>query len=212
MPRTSKTEKAKTHALLLSVAADQLRRRGFSGLNVSEVMKAAGLTHGGFYRHFKSKEDLAIAATRRAFSFFVKELELDLAAHPPHVALNSFVDRYLSTEHLNDISKGCPVAALGADMARCSAAERVELEQGTDRLAEVLDAGLTEDQRQAGISGSTLIAVLSGAINVARLQPDPERQTEILAAARNVLPSFGDAADGQFGHTFPPAAQHGNNS
>jgi TetR/AcrR family transcriptional repressor of nem operon len=190
MARTSKADKAKTHETLLTVAAAQLRLRGFTGLNVSDVMKAAGLTHGGFYRHFTNKEDLAIAATRRAFSTFIERLEQDLASYPPSDALKRFVDRYLTIEHLANISGGCPVAALAADANRCTDAEHAALESGTNQLVELLDTAMGQRGQAKHMSGSALIALLSGTVNVARMQSEPDHQNQTLAAMKSVILSL----------------------
>ena len=191
MPRKSKAEKAKTHEALLSIAADRLRQGGYSGLNVSEVMQAAGMTHGGFYRHFKSKEDLGASATKQAFAGFITRLEQDLEAGPAPEALNRFVDRYFSVQHLQSLSTGCPVAALAGDALRCSVAERQELEVGAERLISLLDKALAQMSTGAGLTGGSLMGLLSGTLNLARLQSDSAEQVAILASARQILVSTG---------------------
>lgn len=191
MPKKSKAEKAKTHEALLSFAADQLRQGGYGRLNASEVMKAAGMTHGGFYRHFKSKEDLGASATKEAFSTFIARLEQDLETGSAQEALRCFVDRYLSVKHLQSLSSGCPVAALCSDALRCSGAERQELEAGTKRLTNLLDKALSLSSPQVGLTGSSLLGLLSGTLNLARLQSDPVEQEATLASARMVLVASG---------------------
>lgn len=192
MPRTSKAEKAKTHETLLAIASEQLRQNGFAGFGVSDVMHAAGLTHGGFYRHFKNREDLAVSATERAFSEFIARLEQDLETAPEGEALPRFIDRYLSVPHLETPAKGCPVATLTAEADRCSALERAEIARGTERLITLLERAL----RQAGVtevSGATLLAVLAGAINLARLRSRDGSQEAALAEARGAVRALGIA-------------------
>ena len=109
MPRMSEAEKRKSHDRILDAASRLFRERGIEATSVSDVMKAAGLTHGGFYRHFGSKEELVGAAFRAA----VEEVQSELRA-----ARQRYLALYLSTEHLCDRAHGCPLAALGAEVAR----------------------------------------------------------------------------------------------
>ena len=187
MARTSKAEKAKTHEKLLEIASSQLRANGFSGLRVPDVMQAAGMTHGGFYRHFKSKEDLATQATKRAFATFASRLEDDMRTQPPALALDRFLDRYLSLGHVRSLSSGCPIAALGTEAPRCSAGERSELETGTNRIIDLLDGALQQVMNPQGFTGSSILAVLVGTLNLARLQNDPKQQQQLLENTRAQL-------------------------
>ncbi len=184
MPRVSKAAKEKTHENLLENAAQQLRLNGYAGLNLSEVMTSAGMTHGGFYRHFKNKEDLAISATRRAFDAYISRLEHDLETMSARDALGCFVERYLSMKHVQNPASGCPVAALSGDVHRCSAAERAALETGTRSLIALIDTALAGCTPPIQMSGAALLGALSGALNLARLQTQAAEQEAILVAAQ----------------------------
>lgn len=184
LPRASKAAKEKTHKNLLENAAQQLRLNGYAGLNLSEVMTSAGMTHGGFYRHFKNKEDLAISATRRAFDAFISKLEYDLEVLSARDALDLFVERYLSMKHLQNPANGCPVAALSGGAHRCSVAERAALETGTRSLIALIDTALAGCTPPIQLSGAALLGALSGALNLARLQTQTAEQEAILIAAQ----------------------------
>src|SRR5512135_1944457 len=126
MARTPNTRKEDTHELILDVAARALRRDGYAGVGVAEVMKEAGLTHGGFYAHFKSRDDLIVEALARAGHDSGTAIARAAQARRARgvSAFRAFVDSYLSEAHLVSMDTGCPVAALGSDMARQSGTVR----------------------------------------------------------------------------------------
>ena len=126
MARIANSRKEETHERIVQAAARAIRRHGYAGVGVAEVMKEAGLTHGGFYAHFKSRDELLVEALARAGS--------DSGAHIARAAqtrqargvsmFRAFIDSYLSETHLRSMDTGCPVAALGSDMARQSGGVR----------------------------------------------------------------------------------------
>ena len=127
--RVSREQMAENRERILETAATLFRERGFDGVGVADVMKAVGLTHGGFYGHFSSKDDLAAQALGRAFGNANQWLEEAKAAEPA-APLQGIAGRYLSPLHRDDPGHGCPVAALGSDIARQGEASRQAATEG----------------------------------------------------------------------------------
>ena len=161
-PRQSKRELS--HQRILDAAARAVRRHGYAGVGVAEVMKEAGLTHGGFYAHFKSRDALLAAALDHAGAASARVLarRLELARETGISPLRALVDGYLSEEHVAAIERGCPVAALGSEMGRqqedvlAASRRRVLGLIGTVRQALPPDA----PEQQAQVIASTLVGTL----------------------------------------------------
>lgn len=178
----SQKDKEKNHAQIVEIAAQKMRESGTEGPGVAEIMKAAGLTHGGFYKHFDSRDDLvaeavqaAVAQSREGFAEVVEGADDPLAA---------FVDWYLSPAHRDQPGTGCAVVALGADAARADervrATYRGQVERYVAQMEELLgDEG--EDVRRRAIAA---VSEMVGAVLIARAVGDEELSEEILAAAR----------------------------
>ncbi len=185
--RVSREKAAENRERIVEAAARMFRERGFDGVGVDAIMSAAGLTHGGFYGHFVSKNDLAAAAVRRA-------LERGAERQSHYATLGDLVSGYLSERHCADRANGCAVAALGADIARQGEGVRHGLTAYVcgqlDRFARLLRHGTTACRRKRAIA--TLSGIV-GALTLARAVDDPALSKEILAAARE---AFGGAADG----------------
>ncbi|MBY0294826.1 MAG: TetR/AcrR family transcriptional regulator, partial [Methylobacterium sp.] len=120
--RVSKEAAAASRARIVAAASRLLRERGVEATSIADVMAAAGLTHGGFYKHFGSKDDLVAAAVGAAFAGHAERFAERRAALGAQVALRAYLDEYLSPEHVAHPGLGCPVAALGAEAGRSSAA------------------------------------------------------------------------------------------
>src|SRR5216684_1466103 len=118
MKRAATRSKEATHDRIVEAAARAIRRSGYNGTGVADIMKDAGLTHGGFYAHFPSREGMLAEAADRAGSEAVALSEHIAASVPPEQALPSMVRAYLSKEHCEGIETGCPVSALGSEMPR----------------------------------------------------------------------------------------------
>ena len=140
MPRMSAAEKQKSHERILEAAARLFRERGIAATSVADVMQAAGLTHGGFYKHFPSKQALVAQAFRHAAEGLLSGAEAEAAPGGPAraEARARYVARYLSGEHVIDAGHGCPIAALGADLARGEGAARAEATRALERMAALL--------------------------------------------------------------------------
>jgi TetR/AcrR family transcriptional repressor of nem operon len=181
------SETAEKHERILTEAARLFRERGFSGVGVAEIMKAAGLTHGAFYAHFPSKDALAAEAVERAFA------ESDARVHGPakvgRDARQSFLDTYLSARHRDDAGRGCAIAALGPEIARDPAVRApftTEVKRMIARLSDGAGRNAPKGSRQEAIH---LLSAAVGALILARAVDDPELSDEILASMRGSLAS-----------------------
>jgi AcrR family transcriptional regulator len=186
MARIANTRKEDTHDHILEVAARALRREGYAGVRVADVMKEAGLTHGGFYAHFPSREALLVEALARAGRDSAAAVAR--AAKSRHrkrgSAFQSLIETYLSDRHLASRETGCPVAALGSDMPRQSLAVRQASALRVERLIE------TVREMLPGASRSTAMVVagtMVGSLQLARALGDNEEGHTVLAAARESL-------------------------
>ena len=152
------------------------------------VMAEAGLTHGGFYAHFASKEDFIAAAVGQMFVEGRARLDRAVEGRTPAEGLAAYLDFYLSAAHRDTRTAGCPLPFLSADAPRLAAPSRERFAQGvadlTDRLAQVL-AGLGHPD--AGEIAGSMLSEMVGAVALARAEPDPARSDAILARTRAAL-------------------------
>jgi TetR/AcrR family transcriptional repressor of nem operon len=171
--KVSREQMGENRRRILDAAGRLFRDRGFEAVTVAEVMREAGLTHGGFYGHFRSKDDLIAAALA----------ELVVASEPGPLALPAFAARYLSPAHRDDPASGCPVAALASDTIRQAPEARAAMTEGLRRQIARLTDGAAEPEsaRQAAI-GSW--AAMVGAMILARMSDDPALSIEVLAQTR----------------------------
>jgi TetR/AcrR family transcriptional repressor of nem operon len=177
----SQEEKAKNHRRIVDIAARRIREAGTDGPGVAEIMSEAGLTHGGFYKHFDSRDDLVAEAVESALAQGKEAIdEVTADAEDP---LAAFVDWYVSTDHCEDPGTGCAVVALGADAARGDARVRAaygaQVEGYIARLEELLGGG--EDARRRAISAVTSMV---GAVLISRAIEDGALSEEILRDVR----------------------------
>lgn len=185
--------KLRTRKALLEAAAQALRREGPHQLGVARVMAEAGLTHGGFYAHFQSRDALVAAGIRQMFEESRDRLP---AASPDRSAaenLARYIDQYLSRHHRDARSSGCPLPYLANDAPRLSTAARLQFARGmqalTDSLASLL-AGIGQNQPEA--EAASALSEMVGALTLARAEPDPDRSDRILETSRNrLLQRFG---------------------
>ncbi len=174
--RTTRSRKEATHQRIVEVAARAIRRSGYAGTGVADIMKEAGLTHGGFYAHFASREALLAEAADRAGAEAVGVSADIAAAAAPGQALQALMRAYLSQQHLESVEFGCPVAALGSEMHRQApevrhAATR-HIKEMIDLVARQLpDWGSPAAHQQAMFMVSAMIGtmVMARAVDDARL-------------------------------------------
>jgi len=173
--RSDQSRKEATHDRIVHAAARAIRRSGYSGTGVADIMKDAGLTHGGFYAHFESREAMLAEAADRAGAESVATLERIAAAAPPEKGLQALIQAYLSKEHLEGPDSGCPMAALGSEMPRQAPEVR---RAATRRIKEAIDLvarqlpewGKPSAHEQALATLSTMV----GALVLARAVDDPK--------------------------------------
>lgn len=177
--RVSNEEKDRSRERILAAASRLLREKGVTGASVGDIMAAAGMTHGGFYRHFADKDALVAAALTQAFQSFTKHLS-DSADADPAAAIDAFRKAYLSADHLGTPGEGCPAAALGPDIARSSNSVRKAFSDGVSRMAEELARGKSSTSQQRTDALRDL-ALLVGAMVLAR-GADETLANEILKA------------------------------
>lgn len=180
--------KDETRAHILAEAAKQIRAHGPNGIGVAEIMKRAGLTHGGFYAHFKSKDALVAAAIEKMFESAQLRWETETAGKNPGAGIHSYIAFYLSEDHRDARATGCPIAALSSDMPRLTAASKKAYAGGARRLTARLAAKLAElGHADSEVLAASVLAELVGALALARVEPDAERSRAILAASKRAL-------------------------
>ncbi len=180
--------KQETRRKVLKAAARAIRAEGPFKVGVAQVMAQAGLTHGGFYAHFASKDDLVAAGIGQMFEESRGRIAEETAGQAPAQALAAYVDFYLSAAHRDARGSGCPLPFLAADAPRLPGPARDRFARGvadlTGRLAERFAAlGRTEPEADA----RSLLAEMVGALSLARADADPERSDAILATSRAAL-------------------------
>ena len=185
--RYDREHKAKTRDRILDVAARAIRAAGPDKVAVAAVMSEAGLTHGGFYAHFPSKDALISAAVGRMFDDAAARNAAVRAGPDTRVALSAYVDSYLSRIHRDAPETGCPLPALSAELSRLGPAARGALGEGLSRMTQGLAAQLAElsppPADPIGIA-SSMIAEMVGAMALARAVADPVQSDQILFNAR----------------------------
>jgi len=186
--RVTREQAAAHRERIVQVASTLFRKHGFNGIGVADIMKAAGLTHGGFYGHFASKDDLTAEACACALS---PERWKEAIASSTAGGLEAIVNAYLSPKHRNDRAHGCLIAAVGSDIVRQPRAVRRAVTQGFQSLIEVL-RGVMPSRSPAARRKQALatMAGLVGALILSRAVDDSKLSDEILeAAAANIEPS-----------------------
>jgi TetR/AcrR family transcriptional repressor of nem operon len=181
--RVSQVEMNESHERIVAGASRLMRERGVQSTSVADAMNQAGMTHGGFYRHFKNKDDLVVEALRSAFGEFVNPLELRQTIESPQTVAQEYKSLYLSPEHVANPGFGCPMPALGSDLSRASETVKAEFSSGLKRVVEALEKskdGTDVGRRQAAMRE---VAMLVGAVLIARAT-DSETAESVLAACR----------------------------
>lgn len=178
--RVSRAEAAQSRERIIEVAARLFRERGFDGIGVAELMKSAELTHGGFYRHFASKEDLMAQACARALEGSLDTLQ-QLAEQGGGNALSAVASAYLSPAHRDRPGDGCALAALGAEAARHGSPVRGAFTQGVRSAVDLLTRLVQGKTRHAKREQALAIyASMVGALVLARAVDDAELSEEVL--------------------------------
>ena len=188
-------QKAKTHEKIVKDASRRLRAEGLTGAAVSAVMRDAGLTHGGFYKHFRSKDELVIESLRKAFRELAGSLaraaqksQPGTARKSPASAWKPIVKAYLSPEHCDHPEWGCPLAALAPELARADKRMKAqilqELEKYKTRMLPFMPGRRPADKERTFLA---IISTMLGALAIARILPDPAQRAKALANTRDCL-------------------------
>lgn len=183
--RYSGARKQETRRKVLRCAAAAVRAKGPDGVGVAEIMAEAGLTHGGFYAHFPSKEALIAAAIEEAFEQSRRRLDRLTEGLSPRRALAVFIDAYASSEHRRNPHAGCPISTLCSAMPRQGPAVRAAFDAGVEasiaRIAGWLPQADTAARRSLA---SSMLAELSGAMALARAVADEGSADRLIEASR----------------------------
>lgn len=182
------TAKEASHERIVEAAARAIRRSGYDGTGVADIMKEAGLTHGGFYAHFASREAMLAEAADRAGAEAVAAAASVVAAVPPEQSLPSLLRAYLSKAHLEGIETGCPISALGSEMPRQSPEVR---QAATHHIKEIIDlvARQLPDAGQPSAHERALVTVATmvGTLMLARAVDDPALSDALCSATLKSL-------------------------
>jgi TetR/AcrR family transcriptional repressor of nem operon len=188
MKRTAARAKDATHDRIVDSAARAIRRSGYHGASVADIMKDAGLTHGGFYAHFPSREAMLAEAADRAGGESVAMMERIAASLPPQQALPAMMQAYLSKEHIKEIETGCATAALGSEMPRQAPEVR---RAATRRIKEMIDlvSRQSPDWGQPGAHERALatVATMVGTLVLARAVDDAKLSDALCKASLKQL-------------------------
>lgn len=189
--RYSDSHKEETHAKLVRIAGRVLRENGPDGVAVAEVMREAGLTHGGFYAHFKSKDALLVEALESVFESSRRKFLHAVDGMPPRHALATYIDFYVSPRHRDNRESGCPVTALNSDLPRQSKTFRAAFDSGVTSMVAGLetrigDAGIAIGEDAHALAASVLSA-MAGAVAISRAVTDRVLSDRMLETARESI-------------------------
>ena len=180
--------KAQVRQQIVKDASRRVRAQGLSGAAVATVMQDAGLTHGGFYKHFKSKDELLLESLSSGFGEIADSLAKAAERAHPGTAWKTIVKIYLSPEHCNHAEAGCPLAALAPELARVEKPMKPrivnELTTYKNRILPFMPGRRAVDKERAFIA---IFSTMLGAIGIARILPDPKARATVLATARDFL-------------------------
>lgn len=191
MQRRTHRAKEVTHERIVEAAARAIRRSGYDGTSVADIMKEAGLTHGGFYAHFASREAMLAEAADRAGAEAVATSARVAATAPPEHALQRLLHAYLSKEHVKSVEMGCPTAALASEMPRQAPQVR---RAATRRIKEMIDVVARQSpdwgHPDAHEHALVTVATMVGALTLARAVDDSKLSDALRdAALKHLIPS-----------------------
>jgi TetR/AcrR family transcriptional repressor of nem operon len=180
--------KAEVHQKIVRDASRRVRTEGLNGAAVTAVMRDTGLTHGGFYKHFESKDELLLESLREAFREIADNLANAAQQPHPEAPWKAIVKAYLSLEYCDHAERGCPLTALAPELARVDKRMRgqvfAELVKYKDRMLPFMPGRRTADKERAFFS---IFSTMIGAIEIARMLPEPAMREKVLATARDFL-------------------------
>ena len=182
------SHKARTRQRILDEAARVMRECGTESIGVASLMKRVGLTHGGFYAHFDSREALVQAVIAEMFTDSAQRMQPLWQQSDPAERLNTLIDYYLSETHRDSPAEGCPMPALVSEVGHLSDEAKAIFTQGVASMLQRLSELLAEiGQREAEALASSLLAEMVGALALARACPDKALSATMLARSRQAL-------------------------
>jgi TetR/AcrR family transcriptional repressor of nem operon len=180
--------KAEIHHKIVKDASERVRAEGLNGAAVSTVMRDAGLTHGGFYKHFASKDELLVESLKEGFREIIATLVRAAEQSPPGEAWKAIVKTYLRPEMCEYPEHSCPLATLAPELARVDRRMKpqivAELVNYKSRMAPFMPGRRTVDKERAFFA---IFSTMIGAIEIARLLPDPTVREKVLGSTRDFL-------------------------
>lgn len=187
----SQARKQQTHEQIVQTAARRFRESGVDGVSIANLMKEAGLTHGGFYKHFESRDDLVAEALACALDASAQRQQTTQAA-----SLERFVQGYLSPAHRDAVGEGCAMAALVNDVARSSDDARTLYTEHFNHTLDKVGDLIGNDDAQARAKAIVIFSALSGALGIARALNDEALSAQVLGqVSRYLIEQFGASAD-----------------
>jgi TetR/AcrR family transcriptional repressor of nem operon len=180
--------KVETHQKIVKDASRRVRAEGITGAAVAAVMRDAGLTPGGFYKHFENKDELLIEALGEGFQEIADRMAGAGEQSQPGAAWKAIVKTYLSPEHCDHVERGCPLAALAPELARADKAMKGkvldEMTKYKNRLLPFMPGRRVADKERAFFA---IFSTMLGAVGMARIMPDQAARASALASARDFL-------------------------
>ncbi len=186
--RRSRKDKELTRKLILDIAARKFREKGFDGISVADLMAEAGLTHGGFYKHFSSRDDLIVEALKHMIKESGKSLR-DGMEETQGEGIEAFLNRYLANRHLSDPGKACPVATLATEVAQNPVAQET-FESFFDRYSSWIATMLGDidmDDEQKKLQAASIICSAAGTYAVARTMSDKKQAQALMDTTKKML-------------------------
>jgi TetR/AcrR family transcriptional repressor of nem operon len=187
MPRGPSPKKQETHDRIVRTAAVAIRKHGFQGISIADLMEEAGLTHGGFYAHFESRDAMLAEALDEAASESLDRLSKAADGAKPEAALDATLDFYLSDRHVDAPERGCTLAALGSETARQSPEVRRVATRRTREMADLIERqmpGWGKSDRHEDALG--VLRTLVGGVLLSRAVDDPQLSKQIRSAAKRL--------------------------
>jgi len=183
----SKAQKTRTHKRIVSIASKRFREKGLAGFGIAELMKEAGLTVGGFYKHFGSREDLVAEPVNSAFAGWQRRLDAAKSVGPS-MSLATLIDGYLSEAHRDNPGTGCAFSALAPEIARSDKRTRSLASERVRNDVQLIATFLSDRDKRAARSRAILIfSALVGAMSLARAVSDEALSSEMLKTVAGLL-------------------------
>lgn len=183
--RKSRKESAETREKIVKAASQEFRRNGIEGTGLSELMATAGLTHGGFYNHFESKEQVVKESIAFGIDSMMESWRKTLLSEGPNKGLPTVISEYLSPALREDVAGGCPFAALATEMARSGDSVRQTTTEGFSKMIDLIASELPSSSRAAARKEALwMFSSMIGAVVMSRVVTDPALSDSILRETR----------------------------